>query len=134
MKKFISLMILPIFLITLAVPLFASVDISLAWDPNSEDDLAGYRIYHRTDVNPLYDYSLPIFEVNILDLQDLADKNFTPGSPLCTIMLLDGSIDHHFVARAFDTSGNESADSDPVTYNPPQNQTPGIIENIRKVA
>lgn len=84
-----------------------AVDVTLAWDANSEDDLAGYRIFCRKE-GESYDYS--------------------PGAwawqgriTTCTIPITIGlypphDTPHYFVARAVDWEWNESSDSDEVCY------------------
>jgi len=105
-----------LFLVALAPILFLfpqnvyALDITLAWDANSEEDLAGYRIYCRQE-GESYDYNDPAWEV---------DKAETS----CTIYNLDNHTTYCFVARAFDTSGNESADSNEVCYQASENNAP----------
>jgi hypothetical protein len=83
----------------------------LAWAANGEDDLAGYRIFHRQD-GANYDYDNPSWE----------GTNTT-----CTVYNLGDDITYHFVARAFDEAGNESGDSDEVTYQP---NRPPVLNSI----
>jgi hypothetical protein len=41
--------------LVLGLPLAAAAaSVTLAWDPNSESDLAGYRVYYDTDQGPPY--------------------------------------------------------------------------------
>jgi len=87
--------------------LFA-MDVTLAWDPNSEPDLAGYRMFTRIEGGS-YDYLSPAWEGT---------------ATTCTITGLPDSTNNYFVARAFDTEGLESGDSNEVmaaaiTNNPP---------------
>jgi hypothetical protein len=86
----------------------ASLDVTLAWDANSEGDLAGYRIFARAE-GESFDYNNPDWEGT---------------GTTCTLYGLDDHTTYHFVARAFDLSDNESGDSDPATYEPPQNVPP----------
>ncbi len=76
------------------------LDVVLTWDANTETDLAGYRVFYRED-GQSYDYNNPAWE----GIQTT-----------CTIYSLDDGTGYYFVARAFDTWGNESGDSDEVTY------------------
>ena len=93
-----------------------AVDVTLAWDANSEDDLAGYKVFYRTE-GQNYNYNDPAWE---------GDKTETT----CTIYNLDDHTTHCFVARAFDTSDNESADSNEVCYQPtPTNHAP-VLDTI----
>jgi hypothetical protein len=86
----------------LSPQLASAVDITLSWNANGEADLDGYRIFYREDGGS-YDYNNPDWE---------------GIDTTCTISNLDDNTEYHFVARAFDTSGNESADSDEITYDP----------------
>jgi len=52
MKKSILIVIIILFSTIPAI----SADITIAWDPNSEEDLAGYKIYYKTNNSgPPYD-------------------------------------------------------------------------------
>jgi hypothetical protein len=82
----------------------ATTQVTLEWTANTETDLAGYRIFFREDGQPLYDYANPAWE---------------SIETTCTIYDLDETTTYHFVARAFDTEGYESGDSEEVTYVPP---------------
>ncbi len=73
----------------------AATQVSLTWDPNSESDLAGYRIYSR-EQSQSYDYVNPSWEGT---------------DTSCIIYDLDETKTYCFVARAFDTLGNESVNS-----------------------
>jgi len=84
----------------LSPQLAGAVDITLGWNANSEADLDGYRIFYRED-GESYDYNSPDWEGT---------------DTTCTISNLDDNTEYHFVARAFDTSDNESADSQEISY------------------
>ena len=73
----------------------AATQVSLQWDPNSEPDLAGYRIFSR-EQSQSYDYAAPSWEGT---------------DTFCTIYNLDETKTYCFVARAFDTAGVESQNS-----------------------
>ena len=73
----------------------AATQASFAWEPNSEPDLAGYRIFSR-EQNQSYDYANPSWEGT---------------NTYSTIYDLDESKSYCFVVRAFDTEGFESEDS-----------------------
>lgn len=74
------------------------MDVTLQWSPNSESDLAGYRLFYREE-SQSYDYSNPSWE----------GTNTT-----CTIYNLDETKSYYFIARAYDTEGFESGDSNEV--------------------
>ena len=77
----------------------AQTQVSFQWDPNIETDFVeGYRVFHRIE-GDAYNYPDPAWE----------------GSETsCTIEIADDEGRHYFVARAFDTEGFESQDSDEV--------------------
>ncbi len=77
----------------------AQTQVSFQWDPNIETDFVeGYRVFHRIE-GDAYNYPNPAWE----------------GSETsCTIEIADDEGRHYFVARAFDTEGFESQDSDEV--------------------
>jgi hypothetical protein len=85
-----------------------STDITFAWDPNTEPDLAGYRVFHRP-AGQNYDYNNPAWEGT---------------ATTCTISVPDDGNAYYFVARAFITSGLESADTNELTYQPSGNISP----------
>ena len=87
-----------------------SLDVTLAWDPNSEKDLAGYRVFYRED-GQSYDYEDPAWE----------------GSETTyAIYNLNDNTTYYFVVRAFDIWGSESSDSNEARYTPAG--TSGTIE------
>jgi len=107
---FVSLLfsiILPIILF-LTVKNVYSVDITLAWDKNTEPDLDGYRSFCREEGQG-YDYNNPAWE---------------GIETSCTIYSLKNNTNYCVVARAFDTSGNESDNSNKVCYLPLENLPP----------
>jgi len=72
-----------------------SLNVTLLWIPNSEPNLAGYRVFLR-EQGQSYDYANPYLEV---------------AEASCTINNLDENKTYYFVVRAFDTKGFESGDS-----------------------
>ena len=77
----------------------ATASASFQWDPNTETDLAGYKIYQGTSSGQ---YGLPI--------ATLAANN---TSYEATGLQKGGT--YFFVVTAFDTSGNEGSLSDELT-------------------
>jgi hypothetical protein len=75
-----------------------AADVSLAWDPNAESDLAGYRIHYGTASNS---YSVHIDVHNVTSY---------------TVTGLTAGQTYYFAATAYDTSGNESGYSNAVSY------------------
>jgi hypothetical protein len=85
--------------VCLSVACFAE-DVSFQWDPNTEQDLAGYRLFMR-ESHLGYDYSQPAWE----------GKETT-----CTISNVLPDKDYRFVCRAYDTEKYESGNSNEVSY------------------
>jgi hypothetical protein len=87
-----------------------SANVTLAWDPNSESDLAGYRLYYGED-NALAD-----------DCVDVGDTT------TYTVASLAEGRTYYFDVTAYDTHGNESLPSEQVRFtvpeNPPANSPP----------
>jgi len=71
------------------------LDLSFAWDANTEPDLAGYRVFYRQE-GQNYDYNNPVWETI---------------ETTCTIFGLDNNTTYYFISRAFDIYGNESDNS-----------------------
>ena len=87
-----------------------SLDVKLAWNPNSDGDpVDGYRIFYREE-GQSYNYEKPDW-----DSSNSSDTT-------CTIHNLDDNTIYYFVARAFNAS-SESGNSKEVRY-PPS----GIVE------
>jgi hypothetical protein len=80
-------------------------NVTLAWDPNTEPDLAGYRVYYGTESGV---YS------NTLDVGNATQV---------TISNLTTGIAYYFVVTAYNTLGIESLPSEQVSFfleeNPP---------------
>lgn len=92
----------PLLLFILVLLLFPALgwamDVTLAWDPNTDDNVAGYRIFAR-EAGEAYNYNHPEWEGT--DTQ-------------CTVPGFDEYESYYFVVRAFDSDGNESGDSNEV--------------------
>lgn len=104
-------LIIPCFILISFIQSFASTQVSLEWNPNSETDLAGYRVFSHEE-GKSYDYTNPIWE---------GTTNY------CTIYNLDETKNYYFVARAFNNTGLESGDSNEVyleSTSVPVNQPP----------
>ena len=83
------------FLLFLVPDTSAATQASFEWEPNTESDLAGYRIFYR-EQSQSYDYENPSWEGT---------------DTYCTIYDLDESKTYFFVVRAFDYEGYESENS-----------------------
>jgi K319L-like, PKD domain len=101
--------VVPLAFVVILLPTSATAfDITLAWDRNTEPDLAGYRVFARAEGDS-YDYGHPDWEGT---------------GTTCTLSgLLDGTS-YYFVARAFDTAGNVSGNSNEVFFEFTQNTPP----------
>jgi hypothetical protein len=77
----------------------SAADVPLAWDPNSEADLAGYGIYYQKNAP-----GPPYILFGYVTLAELADAN----NPKITVTGLDAGAQYYFAATAFDTANNES--------------------------
>jgi hypothetical protein len=85
-----------------------SAQVTLAWNPNSESDLAGYKIHYG---NSSGNYSSNV-DVGNLTSYTISD-------------LVDGNV-YYFTATAYDFSGNESAYSEEAIYD----TTPPAISSV----
>lgn len=74
-----------------------AAQVTLEWDPNTEPDLAGYKIYYGTS-SENYDMSVDV-------------GNWTS----CTIAGFVEGVNYYFAATAYDAYGNESDFSDEVS-------------------
>jgi len=79
-----------------------AMNLTLEWIPNNEPDLAGYRVFYR-EQSQSYDYANPSWEGT---------------NTYCTIYDLDEKKTYCFVARAFDTEGFESGNSNEACHEP----------------
>ncbi len=94
------------------------MDVTLQWDPNSEPDLDGYKVYYKSDPSGAYNVCTdaengksPI----TVPIEDLADSN----NPEYTLTGLTDGVPYFFVVTAYDTEGLESEYSNEVTTSAP---------------
>jgi hypothetical protein len=76
-------------------------DVMLEWQPNTETNLAGYKVFMREDGKD-YDYTNPEWETVDTD---------------CEFYNLYKNTTYHFVVRAFSIEAEESGDSNEATLN-----------------
>jgi hypothetical protein len=88
--------------------------ITLAWDPNTEPDLAGYKIYYGTSSRQ-YTVTVDVGNVTRYTIRDL-----------------DESRVYYLAVTAYDTAGNESELSDEVSSYP-TDQTPPTLMAVASV-
>lgn len=84
---------------------YAATDVHFLWEPNSEPDLAGYRIFRRLP-GEQYDYTSPVVDIPCGANDSTCARGFDPLVP-------DGT--YFWVVRAYDTEGYESEDSNEQT-------------------
>jgi hypothetical protein len=80
-----------------AIGQLAAAEVTLAWDPNSEPDLAGYQLYYAVNGD---------VSAEILDVGNVTTVTVTG--------LLEG-VAYWFVATAYNTSGLESDPSNEIS-------------------
>jgi hypothetical protein len=83
-----------------------AMDVKLACDPNSESDLAGYRIY----------WSQTSGQYSNENQKEFPLTSITPATPEFLVTGLDETKGWYFVATAYDTEGLESDYSNEVYY------------------
>lgn len=101
-STFFMLLVLMHFLV--AFPAMAA-QVRLAWDANTESDIAGYRLYYNTQ-SGVYSISQMVQVLGINNTQS-------------AVTALTGGITYYFVVTAFNTSDLESDYSNEVSYTPP---------------
>lgn len=104
--------VLSLFFLSMPAALQAG-EVSLAWDPNSEENLAGYKLYYDSDADIEMYKGTGANEGNspvIIYLEDLADAD----SPYYSLTGLSSGQYYYFSLTAFDTNGMESGFSDEV--------------------
>jgi hypothetical protein len=85
-----------VFRVTEIVP--GTVSCTLEWNPNSEPELAGYRLYYGT-ASGYYEFSI-----------DAGNRT------TCTVTGLDPDLTYYFAATAYDAEGVESEYSNEVSW------------------
>lgn len=91
--------------------------IQITWNPNTESDLAGYKVYYGTASGQ---YGEPT------DVGNTAGANFTLTPSVGTT--------YYFAVSAYDTSGNESVKSAEISAFVPDNTAPeqpkGLVQRL----
>ena len=89
----------------------ASQSVNLAWDPNSEPDLAGYRVYFGTG-------------------SDNYTQTMEVETPSATVPDLTEGVVYYFAVTAYNTEGVESGYSNEVSYAvPTPSPSPPLIQS-----
>lgn len=105
MRKLLWLLLL-VWLVVIGLCLTAqAMDVKLACNPNTESDLAGYRIY----------WSQTSGSYSPAQMRQFTLAQITPATPQFTITGLSESVRWYFVATAYDTENLESGYSNEVS-------------------
>ena len=97
-KTFITIMLMLLIFVATSV---MAADVTLQWDPNSEPDLAGYKIYYGTASRT---YGEPI---DVGNVTTYTAKDLEPGTK------------YYFAATAYNEDGYESDYSNEVMWGIP---------------
>ena len=102
----------------LSAPCYAG-DVTLAWDPNSEPDLAGYRLYQAEIADGVSTNWEMVAEI-------------PAGTEIYTVTI-DGRKNYAWQLTAYDTEGNESFVSNMAELVRQQDRTPpGRTKNLKR--
>ncbi len=104
------------------------VDLSFAWDKNTESDLAGYYIYYKTGSSGAPYNGTGAVEGNSpikIPIASLSD----PENPEYTIHSLSDTEASFFVITSYDTANNESDYSNELSFPNAHNDTATVMEN-----
>jgi len=110
MARSLLLVIFAILCFCLSTPVAHAATVTLAWNPNSETDLAGYKLYYGN--SPRTQAAYP---------QTVAIQNKTATTWQLTL----STGVYYFALTALDSSGNESAYSSEVMAQIQELQPPG---------
>jgi hypothetical protein len=88
-----------------------AMDVTLAWDPNGESDLAGYKIYYGTTSGGPYNSTV---SSNGQSPIIVPANQLEPSSPQFTVLNLPNGT-YYFVVTAYNTAGLESGYSNQVS-------------------
>ncbi len=91
-----------------------AAELVVSWDPNTEDDLAGYKLYYGTASG---DYGEPI----VLDAAELVPVG---GKLYYLLENLEPATTYYVALTAYDSSGNESALSEEASYTTAADEAP----------
>lgn len=101
--------------IAFPVPALAdSGSVTLGWDPNTEHDLAGYRIYYKTGSGGVPYNGKGLDQGDSPILLKLTDLD--PPAPWVELTGLKENIRYFFVGTAFNRAGDESGYSNEVSF------------------
>jgi hypothetical protein len=128
-SRFAAVGILLILLCAVSLPAhnLQAAEVTLAWDANSETDLAGYFLYYRTcatsetcnTIGSLDGLPRERLRLNV-EIED-------PAAPRYLLEDLTDDRKYVFVVTAYNDSGSESGMSNPATYTAPPVTTPPAV-------
>jgi chitinase len=104
---FLFLIPCTLYLIPAALPSAEAATVALEWNPNTEPELAGYKIYWGTTGS------------------NYASSKDVGKTTTCTITELDEGKTYYFAATAYDGSSNESGYSNQISYTVPYSDADG---------
>ncbi len=84
-------------ILLIIIPGFCQTSVSVSWDSNSENDLAGYCIYYGTE-SKYYDHIKDVGMTVSIQINNLTEN-----------------VRYYFVLTAYDSSGNESDFSEEIS-------------------
>ena len=120
MTKTRFIAILAMLIILSLASIAQAAPVTLAWNPNTESDLAGYRIYWG---DASRSYTAHVDVPAAANEQKQATIDITPE---------DGRT-VYFAATAYDEAGNESDYSNEVTWTVADHEAPGVPGGFRIV-
>ena len=106
MKAHVSILITAGLILLITTSAMAA-DVTLAWDPSSSQNVAGYKIYYKTGSSPTYNGT------GLAEGASPIDAGTSLALPLHG--LLDGVI-YTFTVTSYETDGLESAYSEAITW------------------
>ena len=106
-KRGIGVVSISLCLFLAIVTAASAKDVTLAWDPNNESNLAGYKLYYKTGTSGApYDGVGSLQGASPIDVGNVTTF---------TVIGLSDSEDYYFVVTAYNTDGLESGYSNEVT-------------------
>ncbi|TFG38142.1 MAG: hypothetical protein E4H46_00355, partial [Desulfobacterales bacterium] len=107
-----SLQLLSFFLIVFISVVAQAADVQFSWTPNSEANLAGYKIYYGTASR------------NYSTSEDVGNPAPVDGKITATLTGFNAGGTYYFAATAYDTDGFESDYSTEVVWTAPASDPP----------
>ena len=92
-----------LFFICMVSTAFGSREVTISWNPNTEEDLEGYAVYLQEEaLGPPFEFlaALPV------------DEMMDPETPTVTLTELEPGSQYYVAVTAYDSQGDESAFSD----------------------